>query len=144
MSVIRQRAPAWFTILAVVLLLWGAMGCFACIQQFRLGADAMGPATDYQRALYAGLPVWYNAVYAVAVGTGLLGTIALLAKSVLARPLFAISLVAVVIQFGWLFATTDIIAHQGVGTVGFPLFIAGVAAFEIWLARHAQRRGWIG
>ena len=104
----------------------------------------MGPATDYQRTLYAGLPVWYNAVYAVAVGTGLLGAVALLARSTLARPLFVISLIAVVVQFGWLFATTDIIAHQGAATVGFPLFIAAVAAFEIWFARHAQRRGWIG
>jgi len=144
MTIIRQRTPIWFRIVAVLLLLWGAIGCFACYQQFRLGADAMGPADAYQRALYAGLPVWYNAVYAVAVGTGFLGAVALLARSVLARPLFVVSLVAVVIQFGWLFATTDIVAYRGPTTIGFPLFIIAVAAFEIWFARYAQRRGWIG
>lgn len=144
MTVVRQYAPLWFRIVAIVLLLWGAMGCFACVQQFRLGPDAMGPADDYQRALYYGLPVWYNAVYAVAVGTGMLGALALIVRSVLARPLFAMSMVAVIVQFGWLFATTDIIAHQGIGTIGFPLFIAAVAAASLWLAGYARRQGWIG
>ncbi|TPG14604.1 hypothetical protein EAH84_03775 [Sphingomonas oligophenolica] len=135
--------PTWFRIFAVVLLAWGAAGCFAWYQQFRLGADAMGPADAYQRALYAALPVWYNAVYAVAVGTGFLGALALLARSVFARPLFVVALIAVIVQFGWLFATTDILAHRGVGAAGFPIVIVVITGFEIWLARHAQRRGWI-
>ena len=140
----RKSAPMWFRIVAAILLVWGVAGCWACVQQFRLGADAMGPATDYDRALYATLPVWYNAVYAVAVGTGFLGALALLARSVLARPLFLISLVAVLIQFGWLFATTDIVAHKGALVVlPFPSIIVAVAAFGAWLAGHARTRGWI-
>ena len=103
----------------------------------------MGPATDYDRALYARLPVWYNAVYAVAVGTGFLAALALLLRSVLSIPLFAISLVAVLIQFGWLFAATDIIAVKGVWVTYFPIFIAAVTAFALWLARHARARRWI-
>ncbi|SEL40038.1 hypothetical protein SAMN05216382_1963 [Sphingomonas palmae] len=137
------RSTAWFRGAAVVLLLWGFAGCFACIQQFRLGADAMGPASDYDRALYASLPVWYNAVYAVAVGCGLFAAIALLARSVLAVPLACLSLAGVLIQFGWLFATSDIIRHKGAGVVAFPLFIVAVAAFAVWLARLARARGWI-
>ena len=137
--------PLWFRITAFVLLLWGFAGCYACFQQFRLGADAMGAASDYDRALYGSLPVWYNAIYAVAVGTGLLGALALLTRSVLAVPLYAISLVAVVVQFGWLFAMTDIIAVRGAGpVVPFPLFILALGVLSLWLSRHARRRGWIG
>jgi uncharacterized membrane protein YhdT len=140
-----RQVPLWFRIAAVVLLIWGVAGCYACIQQFRLGADAMGPASDYDRALYGSLPVWYNAIYAVAVGTGLLGALALLTRSVLAVPLYAISLGAVVIQFGWLFATTDIVAVRGAGqVVPFPLVILAIGACALWLSRHARRRGWIG
>ena len=140
-----RQVPLWFRITAVILLLWGAAGCYACLQQFRLGADAMGPASAYDRALYAALPVWYNAVYAVAVGTGLLGALALLTRSVLAVPLYAISLVAVIVQFGWLFAATDIIAVRGVApVVPFPVFIVALGVFSLWLSRHARRRRWIG
>ena len=65
-----RQGPLWFRMTTGVLVLWGLVGCFMCLQQFRLGADAMGPASDYDRALYSSLPVWYNAIYAVAVGTG--------------------------------------------------------------------------
>ncbi|HET9510998.1 MAG TPA: hypothetical protein VFO80_07570 [Sphingomonas sp.] len=141
----RTKAPAWFWIVAVLLTLWGAMGVFACIQQFRLGADAMGPADDYYRALYAALPAWYNIVYAVATGLGFIGSVALLLRSRLARPLFLVSLIAVIIQFGWLFATTDMIAVRGFAVAaGFPIFILVVAVFQVWLTGLAIGRGWIG
>ncbi|MES2336604.1 MAG: hypothetical protein V4537_00745 [Pseudomonadota bacterium] len=144
-SYIRQKAPTWFRIVAVVLLLWGAMGCYACVQQFRLGAEAMGPADDYSRALYAALPAWYNWVYAVAVGAGFLGSVALSLRSSAARGLYVLSLIAVLIQFGWLFATTDMIAVRGfAATALFPILIVGIAVFQIWLAGLARRRGWIG
>ncbi|WP_445193082.1 hypothetical protein ACT009_04010 [Sphingomonas sp. Tas61C01] len=145
MATTSRQTPLWFRIAAVVLLIWSVVGCYACLQQFRLGADAMGPASDYDRALYASLPVWYNAIYAVAVGTGLLGAVALLTRSVLAVPLYAISLVAVVVQFGWLFATTDIVAVRGAAqVVPFPILIVAIGAGALWLSRHARRRGWIG
>lgn len=138
-----QRLPAWFWAVAVVLLLWNLIGAYACIQQFRLGAEAMGPATDYDRALYASMPVWYNWIFALAEAGGVGGAIALLLRNPAARPLFVVSLIAVVIQFGYLFATTDIIAQKGIWTTYFPLFIAAMGVFEIWFAAAAQRRGWI-
>jgi len=144
MAVFQRTPPLWFRVVGLLLLLWGAAGCYACYQQFRLGAAAMGPPTAYDLRLYASLPVWYNAVYAVAVGTGFLAALALLARSVLARPLFAISLVAILVQFGWLFARTDIVAVKGAAKVlPFPILIALVAAYGIWLTGLARRRGWI-
>lgn len=139
----RGTRPAWFAIVAGGLILWGLMGVFACIQQIRLGAEAMGPATDYDRALFASLPAWYNSVYALATGAGLAGAIALFLGRRIALPLFVIALLAVLVQFGWLFATSDIVAVKGVGTIYFPLFIIAVTAGELWLANYALRRGWL-
>ena len=137
--------PFWFRIVAVLLPLWGLIGVGACVQQLRLGAEAMGPASAYDRALYASLPAWYNGVYAVAVGAGLFGSLALIARHRIAVPLYLASLVAVVVQFGWLFAATDIIAVRGAATVmPFPLFIAAIAGFQLWLSQRAATRGWIG
>ena len=79
------------------------------------------------------------------MGSGLAAALALVLRSALARPLFLVSLVAVIVQFGWLFVATDIIAVRGATqVVPFPVFIAAVALFGVWLSGHARRRGWIG
>jgi hypothetical protein len=145
MATAPRTAPLWFRVAAVLLIAWGMAGVFACVQQFRLGAEAMGPATDYDRRLIASLPVWYNPLYAVATGAGLLGALALLTRSRVAVPLLAVSLVAVAAQFGYMFLATDLLAAEGAGaTVPFPLFIAVVALLALGLSRTAARRGWIG
>jgi hypothetical protein len=139
-----SRAPKWFTLAAVLLLLWGIAGCVAFYSHARFGADAMPGATGYDRRLFASLPGWYNIVYGIAVGGGLLGALALLLRSRWAATLFAISLVAVVVQFGWTFLATDLLAAKGAGeTVPFPLFITAVAVAQLWLARHGLRKGWL-
>lgn len=88
------------------MLLWGLASCYARVQQLRLGAEAMAPASGYDRALYASLPIGYNAVYAVAVGCGLFAAVALLARSVLAIPLaiatFVVWLARRVRARGWI------------------------------------------
>ncbi|TGX39324.1 hypothetical protein E5A74_16875 [Sphingomonas naasensis] len=141
----RQRPTGWFTLIAVLLVAWGLLGCLSLYLHIAYGPDIDPAATDWDRAFYAALPAWLNAVYAVAVGTGLLGSIALLMRSRLARPLYLVSLIAVIVQFGTLFLTTDLIAHKGVVVAtGFPIFIALMAVFQIWFAGYAQRRGWLG
>lgn len=142
MASFRAGRPAWFLTVVVVLALWNLMGVVACIQQIRLGAEAMGPATDYDRALFASLPGWYNLVYAIAVGAGLAGTVALAIGYAVARPLLLVSLVAAAVQFGYMFAATDIIAVKGVWVVHFPLLIIAICLIQYWLALVAARRGW--
>ena len=139
-----QKPPAWYYVVAALLTAWDAIGCYFCYMQFKLGADAMGDATAYDRALFATLPGWYNYCYAIAVGGATLGGIALLARSAWAKPIFIVSLVAIIVQFGYLFATTDVIAHKGFATVvPFPVFIVAVAVFALWFAGFAKRKGWI-
>jgi hypothetical protein len=54
------------------------------------------------------------------------------------------SLIGVVIQFGYVFVGTDLLAHKGAAaTVPFPMFIALMGCVQIVLARFADRRGWV-
>jgi hypothetical protein len=139
-----RTAPGQFWAVAGLLTAWGALGCYACLQHLLHGAEALGSPSDYDLALYASLPSWYDGVYAVAVVAGFLGGIALLMRSSFARMLFAMALIAVVVQFGWLFATTDIVAAKGaLAVVPFPAFIFAVTLLSIWYTGFAQRRGWI-
>ena len=139
------KPPLWFWAVAVLLLLWNLFGGFVCLQQFRLGADAMGPADAYQRSLFAQLPGWYRWNFVFAEVTGIGGALALLARHRIAVPLFVLSLLGVVVQFGWLFAFTDVIAQEGFGkAAGLPITVFVICLVQVWLARRARARGWIG
>lgn len=141
----KINPPVWFWIVTILLVLWEVMGCFACVTQIRLGAAGMGPVDAWSLKYYAALPVWYNWVYAVATFGGLLGGIALLLRNNQASLIFWISLVGIVVMFGYAFAATDLIAHKGLGRVlPLPLFIAVVGGFAIWFSGLAARKGWIG
>jgi hypothetical protein len=143
-SYIRQRPPAWFVVVAILLVLWGLAGCYSFYLHVLYGVAMVPNGGAWERAYDARLPGWFLYVFAVSVGAGLLGSLALLTRSRLATPLYILSLIAVIVQFGYVFIATDMIAHQGAATaVPFPLFIAAVAAFQIWFAKRAERRGWI-
>jgi hypothetical protein len=142
MMTARNKPPIWFWIVAILLVLWEAMGCFACVSQIREGAAAMGPVDDWSLRYYAALPVWYNWVYGIATFGGLLGGLALLLRAKRAPLLFWISFVAVILMFGYAFVATDLVAHKGLGHVlPFPLVIAAIGAFSIWFARFALVKG---
>jgi hypothetical protein len=139
-----QKPPMWFWIVSALFVLWGLAGAFS-IYLFVTVGPTMNPHPEaWDRAYAAAIPSWYLWVYVVAVGGGLLGGVALLMRSRLARPLFILSIIGVVIQFGYAFLATDLVAHKGLAaTVPFPLVILLIALAQLWTANRAARRGWI-
>ena len=139
-----MKPPIWFWILAILLTLWGVMGCYACVMQIKLGPAAMGPIDDWSLKYYAALPIWYNVIYVVATFGSLFGGLALLMRNRRAVPLFWASFAAIVLMFGYAFLATDLIAHKGLaGILPFPLFIALIGALSIWFAQFAVEKGWL-
>lgn len=141
---VTHRPPTWFWIVVALLLLWQATGLYSFYEHVAHGPEAMGAVpTDYDRKLYASLPGWYVWVFAIATWAALGSGVALLLRRGLAVPLAVISLVAVVVMFGWFFAATDIVAAKGVWTTYFPAVIFLAGAFTVWFAGTARTRGWI-
>ena len=143
MTIRRSRAPLWFWVVGVLLLFWGVMGIVAFYQDVSATPEQLARLSAYDRALLASRPAWFIWVYGAAVWSGLIGTIALLLRSGTCRPLFVLSLVLIVVMFGYIFAVTDLIAVKGFATAAlFPILIAAIAIFQIWFAGVAHRRGW--
>lgn len=142
---LRSKPPAWFWVVVVVLLLWGVMGVVGFYLDLNASPAERARMDSYDQSLYANRPAWFIWCYGLAVWSGLIGSALLLARKAAARPIYIVSLIAVVVMFGWMFVATDIVAHKGLLTAaGFPVVIALLAVAEIWLANHARRRGWIG
>lgn len=127
-----------FRWIAGLLLVWSLMGVAAFIMQISTPPEAMGdPVTA--RA-FGAMPGWVWGAYAVAVASGLLGSILLLRRHRLAWVLFALSLVAVVIQFGWTILGFRLLDYKGPEAMIFPAVIALIALFGTLFAhRHTGR-----
>lgn len=144
MANLGEKPPVWFWVAAIVITLWGALGVTAFYMDVAMSDAAKAQLSDYDRTLLASRPSWFVWLYAVATISGLLGGIALLARSAYARLFFIVSLIGVILQFGWIFAVTDLIAIKGfVVACAFPIFIAIVAVLQLWFAGIARKRGWI-
>ena len=139
-----RTPPPWFRIVGVLFLLWGVMGVFAFYRQATMGPAAVAALGDVDRNFHTLLPRWFYWIYGIATWGGVLGSIALLIGRRWAAGLYAASLLAVAIQFGWVFSATDLIAAKGAAaTVPFPLVIFAIALWQLGVARHGIARGWL-
>jgi len=128
-----------FWIVAIVFLLWNLAGDGAYLAQATQDLDALAKTDPVSAEAFRTMPDWAWSAYAVAVWVGTAGAIAVLLRRRIATLLFAISLVAVIVQFGWTFFGTDLVAQKGFGAAAFPLLIAVIAVVEIaWSRRQAQ------
>jgi hypothetical protein len=139
----EARVPGWYWAVALVALLWEAMGCYAYLSQVGMEAAELAKLPAAQRDIWAAMPAWVVAAYAVAVWVGLTGAAGLLLRRRWARPAFALSLVAVIVQFGWTFLATPILATIGTSAAAFPAFILLMAALLLWFSGLAAKRGWL-
>jgi len=138
-----DKAPRWFTIVAVVALLWNLLGCFAFASDLRVTAEDVARMAPAQQALYHARPAWAVAATALAVFGGALGCIGLLMRRRLALPLFVLSLVGILVQDFGLFVLVDGIALAGPVALVLQGLVLAIAIGLIVLARTASARGWL-
>jgi hypothetical protein len=138
------KPPAWYYAVSGVLTLWALIGCYTYLAQVTMSAADLANLPPEQRDMMAGLPTWITAVYAIAVWSALAGAICLLLRLKFARTAYIVSLVAVIVQFGWILTALPIIQTMGFAeAAGFPIFIAVVGAISVWFAGKATGNGWL-
>jgi hypothetical protein len=122
-----------FRIIAIALLLWNLAGLAAFVLQARSNPQDLGDPITAQA--FATMPAWAWTAYAVATISGTAASIALLLRHQLAWVLFAISLLGIVLQFGWSIFGFGIVQYKGAGALAFPLIIAVLAMSGMLYAR---------
>ncbi|AMK22721.1 MULTISPECIES: sugar transporter [unclassified Sphingobium] len=130
-----MTAPRSFRAIGIILLLWNLMGVAAFIIQYTADLGQLAKTDPYTANIFAAMPVWAWATYAVAVGAGTLGATLLLLRKAAAAPLFLLSIVAVIVQFGYSFIHTDLLAVKDITAAIFPVVILIIAIFQWRYAR---------
>ena len=136
--------PRSFLVVSIIALVWNLFGVMSFIMHVTISPEALAEMPDAERALYETAPAMVTGAFAVAVFSGVLGCVALLLKRAWAVPMFIVSLVAIVVQFGhWLFMT-EAMAVYGPEAVFMPVLVTVIAVFLLWYSRDAKSKGWLG
>ncbi len=140
----KTSVPGWYWVIAAVALLWNLMGCAAFATEIFAQETAMESWTEAQREWAQSIPGWIYFVYGLAVITGLAGSIGLLMRRPWAIRLFAVSLVAVIVQMIYSMIIAGGLKVMGASAAVMPALVIVIAAALLWFSANARRRGWFG
>lgn len=134
------QAPIWFWILAVGALLFEAAGAYLFANSMTLDPNML--PLD-QRSIYAATPKWMTFAWGVAIATGVIGAVALLARRRIAQPFLLISWLAVAVQFAGLFLVKQLRELTPEDHLMVPIVIL-LLSYGIWqLSLLANKRYWL-
>lgn len=142
-DVIGARAPGWFRLLAVLGLVWNGFGVYMYLSKVGMFGDPLIGLDQAHRNLAATVPSWVTAAFAVAVFAGLIGALLLVMLKRLAKPMLVLSLLAVLVQCGWIVGMSNARAVEGNMALMMPGLITLVAILLVWLAMVGDRKGWL-
>lgn len=135
------KAPLHLWIIAIVSLLWNAMGAFDyTATQLKLDFY-MSNFSEEQLAYFYGFPAWAKAFWAIGVWCSLLGSLLLLFRKALAAWLFGAAILGLAGTSVYNFVLSDGAALMGDGAVTMSVVIWVIALLlYFYAAAMAKRR----
>lgn len=133
-----SRGERWA---GIGLLAWNLVGVAALVSQATMDLDALARTDPYQAQQFLTMPSWAWAAYGIAIIASVIGSVALLLGRAIAVRMFALSLAAMLVQFGRAFLATDLIAVKGWGAAGFPAFVVAVGSCALWFVWRLRKDG---
>jgi hypothetical protein len=138
------RPPRWYWVASWLALLWMLSGAAAFVMDALTDEAALAQMTAAQRELYEARPQWLFAVYALAIVSGLAGAVALLLRKGWAVSALAVSLGAVVIQFGYTVFGLRAIERVGASqALALPVVVFLAGTVVLITALNAKKSGWL-
>jgi len=92
-----QKTPWHLWFIGIVSLLWNAMGAFDYLMTQTQNEEYMAQFSPEELEFFYGFPIWINSAWAIAVWSGVLGSICLMLRKKWAEPVFLVSFLAMTI-----------------------------------------------
>ena len=99
--------------------------------------------SEAERMHYTGTPIWVKFANAIAVFAGAFACMALLLRKRWTTSIFVVSLLAILGQMGYGLFFSNMLEVQGNGAAVLSVVIIVVAAFLVWYAHSAKKKGWL-
>ena len=128
----ESAVPLWYWLIAAVALLWNLLGCAFLGTELFAQEAMMESMTEDQKEWARSIPAWIYFVYGLAVSTGVAGSIGLFMRKSWTIPMFAICLVAVIVQMVYSMIIGGGIQVMGPSGLIMPALVIGFAAVFLW------------
>jgi len=143
-TIAGQRPPKWYWVASWVALFWMLSGVAAFVMDVLTDEAALAQMTPAQRELYEARPAWLLAMYGVAIASGLAGAVGLLLRKTWAVRALVVSLVAVMIQFGYTVFGMRAVERVGASqALSLPVVVFLAGALVLTVALKAKKSGWL-
>jgi hypothetical protein len=132
--------PAWFRVVALLAVVWNAIGVFMYLSSVGLFGDPMTGLSEAERAAASSIPAWITGAFAIGTFAGLIGSLGLLLRKTWAQPVLVVSLIGLLVLEGWIVFFSGALEAFG---LTFPILVSAGAVLLAWLATYARGRGWL-
>lgn len=143
MTTTSNKPTTAFWVIGIIALIWNIMGVMAYLGQAYMTDEMLAALPEAERALYENVPAWVTAAFAIAVFGGALACLLLLMRKKLAKLVFMISLIAVIVQMIYNFFMSKAAEVYGPGGMIMPVMVIIISIFLVWYARKADEKGWL-
>jgi hypothetical protein len=137
------RIPVWYWVIAVLALLWNLMGCTAFLMEIFAQEAMMESMSEEQKEWARAIPGWVYFVYALAVITGVAGSIGLLMRKAWSVELLALSVAAVIVQMVYTTLIAGGLQVMGPSGLVMPVMVIVFSSALLWFSWFARGKGWL-
>lgn len=141
----QSKLPVYFWIVAILALLWNAMGAIDYTMTQTHNEAYLAGLTDEQRAFVDTFPAWAVTGWAFGVWGAFTGSLLLLLRSRHAVTAFILSLLGLTVSslFQYVFSGVNYVNMFGTASIAFSLFIWVIAIAVLVYSRAMLRKGFL-
>ena len=133
-----MKSPWHLWVIAIVSLLWNAMGAFDYAMTQTRNPAYMGQFTPEQLDYFYGFPTWVVACWAVGVWLAVAGSVLLLLRSASALWAFILSFLGMILTSVYSYGLAEVSMTDIVGTEA-QVFMAAIVFVVLFLILYARR-----
>ena len=137
---IGRKTPWHLWVVGGVSFLWHAIGAVDYIMTQTKNEQYMANFTPEQLDYFYSFPVWFTALWAVAIWGSVLGSILLLLRKKLAAPVFLVSFIAMALNSVWSYGFSNGLEMMGTSGAAFSGVIFIVALALLFYSRAMAKR----
>ena len=143
MTTNSSKPNGLFWAIGIIALVWNGFGVMAYIAQAYMTDEVLAALPQDEQALYQNIPAWVTAAFATAVFGGALGALLLLLRKKLAKLLFIVSFLGILVQMYHSFFMSKNFDVYGPGAAIMPIMVIIIGVFLIIYTRKSAEKGWL-